>query len=255
MVARASRPVSSKRRWGYLVWGMAGVVIAVPEITAAADGDALPFTTISGMVGHLERRWSWVELIVVAAIAFAFFSTVKVPPQPERAKARSLDGGDGDGGSSRKPGRTAGGRLTLQRPAGQSASDQFADDDAPLAFAIAALLSFALVAVATWAAVIWWDDSRHYQPAYVLYGLLGLLWLLIPGLLAFARGMDLPFPTLFRTVTNLEDWLSARSWPLSLGPLLGWLVAYVVVAGLVILLLHLTLYPYPDITHIINPNG
>lgn len=254
MAHRINRPLSSKRRWGYLVWGVAGAVIAVPEITAAADSDALPFTTISGMVGHLERRWSWIELVVVAAIAFAFFSTIKVPPQPERAKAGSLEG-DGNRGSPRKPGRTPAGRLTLQRPAGTSASDQFADDDAPLAFAIAALLSFAFVAGATWAAVIWWDDSRHYQPAYVLYGLLGLLWLVVPGLLAFARGKDLPFPTLFRTVSNLEDWLSERSWPLSLGPLLGWLVTYVVVAGLVILLLHLALYPYPDITHIINPNG
>jgi hypothetical protein len=252
MASWTSGPLSSKRRWGYLVWGVAGLVIAVPEITAAADSDALPFTTISAMVGHLERRWSWVELVVVAAIVFAFFSTVKVPPQPERAKARSLEG---DGGSPEKPGRTPAGRLTLQQPADESASDQFADEAAPLVFALAALLSFALVAGATWAAVIWWDDSRHYQPAYVLYGLLGLLWLVIPGLLAFARGKDLPFPTLFRTVSNLEDWLSERSWPLSLGPLLGWLVAYVVVAGLVILLLHLALYPYPDITHIINPNG
>ena len=38
-------------------------------------------------------------------------------------------------------------------------------------------------------------------------------------------------------------------------PLLGWLVAYVIAAGIVILLLHLTLYPYPDITRIINPKG
>jgi hypothetical protein len=29
----------------------------------------------------------------------------------------------------------------------------------------------------------------------------------------------------------------------------------VIVAGLVILLLHLAFYPYPGITHIINPNG
>jgi hypothetical protein len=111
MASWTSGPLSSKRRWGYLVWGVAGLVIAVPEITAAADSDALPFTTISAMVGHLERRWSWVELLVVAAIVFAFFSTVKVPPQPERAKARSLEG---DGGSPGKPGRTPAGRLTLR---------------------------------------------------------------------------------------------------------------------------------------------
>jgi hypothetical protein len=249
----ASRSVSSKRRWGYLVWAVAGLVIAVPEITAAADPDALPFTTISGMVGHLERRWNWVELIVVAAIVFAFFSTVRVPPQPERAEDRDID--DSVAGSGGKPGRTVGGRLTLRRPAGRAASEEFADEAAPLLFALAALASFALVAGATWAATIWWDDRHHYQPAYVLYGLLALLWLIVPGVLAFAWGADLPFPTLFRTVSNLEDWLRERSWPLALGPLLAWLVAYVIVAGLVILLLHLAFYPYPDITHIINPNG
>jgi hypothetical protein len=35
----------------------------------------------------------------------------------------------------------------------------------------------------------------------------------------------------------------------------GWLVSYLIVAWLVILLLHLTLYPYPNITRILNPNG
>jgi hypothetical protein len=85
--------------------------------------------------------------------------------------------------------------------------------------------------------------------------LLALLWLIIPGLVAFAFGADVSFPTLFRSVRNLERWLQQRSWPLALGPLLGWLVAYVIAAGVVILLLHLTLYPYPDITRIINPKG
>ena len=66
---------------------------------------------------------------------------------------------------------------------------------------------------------------------------------------------DVPFPTLFRTIGNLEDWLSSRRLPWLLGPKLAWLVAYVIFAGLAILLLHLTLYPYPEITHILNPNG
>lgn len=235
----------AKRRWGYLVWVIAGLVIAVPEITAAC-GSTLPFTTISAMVGHLERHHSWVELLVVAAIVLAVFSTIRVPP-------RSQDGGEGKGDGA-QPRRTPGGRLTL-RALGRVSAAAFDDEEAPGWFALAALLSLVTVAAATWAASWWWDDPRHYQPAYVLYGLLGVLWLIVPSALALALARDLPFPTLFRSVTNLEDWLRSRTWPLSLGPVLGWLVAYLILAGLVILLLHLTLYPYPDITHIINPSG
>jgi hypothetical protein len=236
--------VAVKRRWGYLVWVIAGVVIAVPEITAAC-GSALPFTTISAMVGHLERHHTWVELLVVAAIVLAVFSTIRVRPQ-------SRGGGGGDGVA--QPQRTPGGRLTLRAPARVSAA-AFDDEEAPGWFAFAALLSLAAVTAATWAASWWWDDPRHYQPAYVLYGLLGLLWLIVPSVLALAMATDLPFPTLFRSVANLEDWLRSRTWPLSLGPVLGWLAAYLILAGLVILLLHLAFYPYPDITHIINPSG
>jgi hypothetical protein len=61
-----------------------------------------------------------------------------------------------------------------------------------------------------------------------------------------------PFPTAFQTVANLEEWLRRKG---RFGPFLAWLVTYVIAAGLVILLLHLTLYPYPDITHILNPKG
>lgn len=239
--------MGSKRRWGYLVWGVAGAVIAVPEITAAVDSGALPFTTISAMVGHLERHHNWVELIVVAAIVFAVFSTVRVPPRTRSGVARATTG--------QQPIRTPGGRLTLRAPTRTAAAAEFDEEDASWIFMAAAVLSAAVVAAATWAVSHWCDDVHHYRPAYALYGLLGLLWLVVPSVLAFGLGRDMPFPTLFRTVNNLEEWLRSRSWPLSLGPLLGWLVAYVILAGLVILLLHLTLYPYPNITKILNPNG
>jgi hypothetical protein len=51
------------------------LVIAIPEITAAVDHE-VPWPTISGMTGHLEYRWSWVALIVVALIVFGAFHTV-----------------------------------------------------------------------------------------------------------------------------------------------------------------------------------
>ena len=50
------------------------------EIIAAVDRQALPVTTISEMVGHLER-YRWVELLVVGLIVFTIFSVVKVSPR------------------------------------------------------------------------------------------------------------------------------------------------------------------------------
>jgi len=235
--------MTAKRRWGYLIWVVAGLVIGVPEITAAISSGALPFTTISGMVGHLEHRWAWVELIVVAGIVLPVFAAVRVPPK----KTEPDD--------AAQPARTPGGRLTLRPEAAEGTPERFDEDDAPIWFAVAAVGSAALVAIGTWAAVHWWDDARHYHPAYVLYFSLAFLWLLVPSVLALVFAKDFPFPTLVRSIKNLEDWLQARTWPYKLGPLSAWFVSYVVVAGLVILLLHLTLYPYPDITDVINPNG
>jgi hypothetical protein len=55
-----------------------------------------------------------------------------------------------------------------------------------------------------------------------------------------------PFPTLFRTVQLLEQ---------RAGSLIGTMIAFLILAGLTILVVHLILYPFPDITHMINPQG
>jgi hypothetical protein len=212
MAALASSPVSSKRRRGYLVWACG------PGDRGSRDHGrrrlgraALHDAFRDGR--HLERRWNWVELIVVAAIVFAFFSAVRVRPQPERAEDRGVD--DSSAGSSGKPGRIVGGRLTLRRPAVQQARSS---PTRPRRFSSRSSRSHVCACrrrhLGSDDPV---DDRHHYQPAYFLYGLLGLLWLVIPGALAFAWGADLPFPTLFRTVNNLKDWLRERSWPLALG--------------------------------------
>jgi hypothetical protein len=226
----------TRRQWGYVLWGIAALVIAIPELTAAVDGDTVlhHFTTISKMTGHLERLHTWVELIVVAAIVYGVLSSFREAPGPAA------------------PGKTRAGRLTVRPAAVGEHRQGFGSDRAPLWFAFAAIGSFILITLATLAAIKWWDDKEHYHPSYVLYGLIGLLWLVVPGLVAFFGGKDVPFPTAFQTVANLEEWLRRKG---RFGPFLAWLVTYVIAAGLVILLLHLTLYPYPDITHILNPNG
>jgi membrane protein implicated in regulation of membrane protease activity len=252
-VIDTGRRWGSRRRWGYFVWLVAGAVIAVPEIAAAIDRHHrwLQFTTISEMVGHLERHHTWVELLVVAAIVFAAFSVVKLSPRTESGTEGPVDDPD-------KAQRTAGGRLTVVPSAVTTQPEHFDDQGAPVLFAVASAVSLAAIALGTLAAVEWWQDERHFHPSYVLYGSLALLWVVIPSLYAFFSGNDTPFPTLFRSVVNLEEWLRSRTWmlgKLALGPVLGWIVVYVIAAGLVILLLHLTLYPYPDITKILNPRG
>lgn len=139
-----------KRRWGYAVWIVAGAVIGVPEIWAAADGDDLPFATISETIGHLERHHPWVELVVVALIVLAVYATTRKPAA----------------GAAQTPA----GRLTLRTPP-QKPSAVFDDEDAPWLFGVGALAARALVAGLTWLAAARWDDPHDYHAGYVLYGI------------------------------------------------------------------------------------
>jgi hypothetical protein len=71
------------------------------------------------------------------------------------------------------------------------------------------------------------------QLGYAIYGTLFVLGVVVPSVLAYAFGRDVPFPTLFRTVALLRR---RAHW-----------VAVVIVAGLTVLAVHLALYPWPDI--------
>jgi hypothetical protein len=213
----------SRQAWGYWVWVVGAGAVVVPELIAVFDAGALPFTTISRTVGHLERHHNWVELVVVAVIVLVVYSTVRVPPA-----------------------RTPGGRVTaVPEPHARR-------EHAPSWFWVVALLGLAAVAAASLAAAEWWDEGPpHYRVSYVLYGTLALLWVVVPSVLAFCFAADAPFPTFFRTIRNAEDRLTAAG-----RPTLAWLLSYAILAGLVLLLLHLTLYPFPHrITELLNPNG
>jgi hypothetical protein len=249
-----NRPI--RRRFAYLVWGFVAVVILVPELYAAfAHEDVAWFTTISHMTGHLERHHNWVELAVVAIVVLAVYSAVKVPPKLPAA-------GDTDNEAPPNTGRTVGGRLTLkaENQATPRQAKTFDGGGANTWFLFAVPFVLTAIALSTWAAAKWWpeDDPSnpvHYHTSYVLYGLIGIFWVIVPTAAALVWGHDF-FPTFFRTINNLEEWVrpySPRGIPV--GVAVAWFVAYAAVAGLVILLLHLAFYPYPNITHILNPNG
>ena len=193
---------------GYVVWLLVAVVVAVPEVWALASRD-VPWPTISGTIGHLEYLWSGTAVLVVGAIVFSALLTIRYPPAESFA------------------GRTDGGRISPE-PATATRRQL-----SPWAYFPAA----AIVVIGGSLASAMFDGDKWHL-GYVLYGLIGMFWIVIPSLAAYLFARDVPFPTLFRTIVNLEQRL----------PVLGLFVA----ATIVVLLLHLAFYPWPDISHVLQ---
>ena len=84
--------MQAKEKLGYLVWGPIALVIGVTEILAALSKtlqNAIPWPTISSTVGHLEARYHWVSVLVVAAIATVAFHAVAYPKSERTPGGRS----------------------------------------------------------------------------------------------------------------------------------------------------------------------
>jgi hypothetical protein len=208
------RTDTERERWGYGVWGLMAGVIALFEIWAAAG--APPWPTISATVGHLEAQWSFVALIVVAlivlgaahALTYAWPGVGPLLARPNRPRR----------------GRTKTGRITMSPTP---------DDDAFLELSPYIYFPISLAIVIGGA---WWiigASNDKWLRGYIIYGLIAAMFAIIPNLIALFLKTDVPFPTLFRTIADLE-----RRWH----P-----VALVILVGLVILLIHLALYPWPRI--------
>jgi hypothetical protein len=207
---RADKDDAGKReRQGYVVWLVVGIVIAVPEIWAAIGQP--PWPTISATIGHLEALQNLVAIVVVALIVAAAVHS---------AGYRRRHPGEFVTSSGRPRGRTAGGRLTTH-------PGQVSDVPAYAYFPPA------VGAVAAGTGLAYAANGSSWVLAYVLYGLIAVCCLVIPNVLAFWFAREVPFPTLFGTVADLE-----RRWH----P-----VALIIQAGLAVLLIHLAFYPWPDI--------
>ncbi|MEU6582077.1 hypothetical protein [Nocardia sp. NPDC046763] len=212
-VGSAAVPTAAGRSvefWGYCMWGLAGLAIATSELASVFGLASWP--TISNTIGHLETQHSFVRLIVVSVIVLLAYYAVPqlaTPPEPipQTVAGRTL---------------TVNGRVT--------------NPDSPITLLGAGYL---LAAVGTFVfGVLFAAAGRGMHPqsylgAYVLYGLIALMWVIVPSILAMFFSRDVPFPTLFRTIGYLER----RAHP----------IAAILLAALVVLLIHLAFYPWPRV--------
>jgi hypothetical protein len=205
------RGVGTRERWGYGVWLFVGLVFGVPESWAGITSP--PWPALSDTVGHLEQLWHPVRVIVVALIVFIVFNAVSYLP----GHTSEFPAGEGEP----KRVRTPCGRVARCGTGTASAVSVFVYF--PLALGVVAAGSI-IAAIA---------GSDMFVLGYVIYGLIAIFLVIIPNALAFWFATEMPFPTLHRTVANLE-----RRWRRA---------AMVVVAGLVVLTFHLVFFPWPDI--------
>jgi hypothetical protein len=197
-------------RRGYGLWLAVGAVIAVPEIWAAVARP--PWPTISGTVGHLELRWNFVAVIVVAVLVIVAAHAVRIPVTNAGAVVRQADG--------RVLGRTLDGRFTLypNRDAELPASGY-------LVVALACVIGGSFIAARL--------SDNKWILGYVIYGLIAVFCIFIPSVLALTPARNAPFAGVFATLADLQRRLH--------------FVAVVLLAGLVVLLIHLAFYPWPDV--------
>jgi hypothetical protein len=125
---------------------------------------------------------------------------------------------------ARGGGRTANGRLTAAPPGGVN----------PVAGLLYIPLALAVVALGSLIAAL--ASSDRFVLGYVLYGLFTIFCVFVPNLLAYRFARDVPFPTFFRTVYDLDHrWRPA---------------AMIIVAWLVVLAFHLAFFPWPDLQYL-----
>jgi hypothetical protein len=213
----ASGPTAAQIRHGYLFWGPVILGILLVELAGAASHwlkenilhFTIPWTTISGMVGHLEDIWPVSAVFVIAIMAPAVFYALAPRDAPAPAP----------GGH-----RSETGRLYLRTPPGE-----------PLSW-YTAWVVFILSAIVGTIAVLVFDDN--FVRAYFIYGALFAFGIVFPSVLVLLGHREVPFTSLFVTARALRQ---QRNW-------IAWLATVAISAGLGILLIHLAFYPWPDIT-------
>src|SRR4051794_24761651 len=94
LARRAAQGVlpTKRERSGYIVWGLTALVVAIPEIWAAAEHEHGPWKTISQTVGlGLERDHTWVTLLVVMVIVSLILHEARFPRPPTETEDQSRE--------------------------------------------------------------------------------------------------------------------------------------------------------------------
>jgi hypothetical protein len=124
-----------------------------------------PWPRISDAIAHLDRPWKPILVVLLAAIA---------------------------SGGNEPTGLTVEGHQTIRsRPAARIT---------PAAYLWPATIGVFLPTI-----LVSKFGSSAWAEAYVLYGSLAVFAVILPGVLAYWFGKEVPFPTFARTVANLES--------------------------------------------------
>jgi hypothetical protein len=177
-------PVLGPERRGYWFWGpTTGFVLLVEMLAALSSSfkDAIPWPTISSTVGHLEKRWDWVAVIVVGLLTVVAFHAIAYRAQ-QRSSGRAF------------------------RRIGPDPADKPAAEPVPWYNWI---LVAALGTVAVVLAIVF--DASKFQLGYVIYGVLGFFGIVLPSALSFFANKLVGFPTLFFTIAKLRHRLHAAA--------------------------------------------
>jgi hypothetical protein len=211
---------------GYVVWLGMGVVVAVPELWAAKSGEGFWWPTISSTVGHLEDKWAIVAIVPVAVLAASALALRRTEPNEVVLQAGNQALQRTSEGRLAKAGTVAREELPTLAVTPEGVLPERSSWPVIPYFGVATVVVIGASLLASAA-------ENPWLLGYVLYSTIALFWILLPNWLAYRRRTDIPFTTLFFTIRCLSRRLR--------------FVALVFAAGLAVLLIHLALYPWPDL--------
>jgi hypothetical protein len=211
-----------EEKHGYRFWGPVALLIAFFEIGAATAkwwrGRPADWPTISSAVGHLETSYHAVAVVVVAVITLtAFYALAYGKSRAEGLKERAQPDSQ-DSPSVRRDGSLLASFRNIFNP-----------------YRLFSVCLFATLTTAVSLPVAYGTDGQLYRYGYALYGSLAFWGILLPLILKRWRPSRVKFPTLFATIEDLREHSPTA--------------AVVVLAGLAVLVIHLALYPWPDVSH------
>jgi hypothetical protein len=212
--------VRSRRVWGYVFWGLMGVIIAVPELTGAFLDDYVPWPTISGTIGYLEYWHPLVALIVIVAIAWWALHVIEFGPEK-----RPVLGIDISANPEKRYVNTPGGWSTRAKQEPMVLSTRVG-----VIYIVIALLAVLIPSFAVGLAI---RPDDEFLLGEVLYSAILIFWILIPLALAYV-GKEVLWPTLFET---FRDFAHLEPYKI---------IATVLAGAITVLLVHLVLYPWPS---------